>query len=420
MPPFHRIVIVAALLVPMLVTDVRGQRLLEIDGIELYGEAELVQAGGGTCNVLESDTNYETRKENNGAPMDIWRLDFTVLNRSGRWLDHLIARFQIASQWPECTNWEIPDSGTLVARYSTLIEWSDSIGFIQKSGRNVVSPGQSLIDTTLLIVLRGDPEPRFSNWSVDFNFAVNPPPPGTAASAPAEPPAGRRPVAATADRAIRLDGPDCRSQPPGAQCWTELANQPGCYVWNEHRQPPETARWTGGCSSGLAEGQGQLTWEWPPDNRQEHNGTMREGRQDGFWVMRFENGNLAEGSFVNGERNGHWAERFANGIVAEGPYVNGEANGHWVIRAPDGHMEEGPFVNSERNGHWVIRFADGQVEEGPFVNSERNGHWVIRFADGQVEEGPYVNDEEHGEWIVHPPDGESFTVVFIRGARQEP
>ena len=60
----------------------------------------------GTCNVLESDTSYETRRQNHGAPMDIWRLDFSVYNGSGRWLDHLIARFRIDSAWPECTNWD--------------------------------------------------------------------------------------------------------------------------------------------------------------------------------------------------------------------------------------------------------------------------------------------------------------------------
>ena len=58
--------------------------LLETDGIELRGEAQLVMSGGGTCNVLESDTSYEAKKENHGAPMDVWRLDFSVRNGSGR------------------------------------------------------------------------------------------------------------------------------------------------------------------------------------------------------------------------------------------------------------------------------------------------------------------------------------------------
>ena len=88
--------------------DASAQQLLETDGIELLGEAQLVMSGGGTCNVLESDTAYEARQGNDGAPMDIWQLDFSVRNGSGRWLDHLIARFQIESEWPECTNWDGP------------------------------------------------------------------------------------------------------------------------------------------------------------------------------------------------------------------------------------------------------------------------------------------------------------------------
>ena len=161
----------ALVLFPVLAADARAQQLLEIDGIELRGEAQLVMSGGGTCNVLESDTSYEAKKDNHGAPMDIWRLDFTVRNGSGRWLDHLIARFQIDSEWPECTNWDGPDAGT----FEQPIEWADSIGHIQESGRNVVAPGRTLTETRYFIVLRGDPEPRFSNWSMDFDFAAAPP-----------------------------------------------------------------------------------------------------------------------------------------------------------------------------------------------------------------------------------------------------
>ena len=167
-----------------LAAEAGGQQLLEIDGIELRGVAQIVQSGGGTCNVQESDTRYEEKRANHGARMDIWRLDFSVRNSSGRWLDHLIARFQIEAEWPECTNWDVPDAATLATQYpSAIIEWGGSIGHIQESGRNVVSPGETLTDTKLLIVLRGDPQPRFSNWSMEFDFAVNPPPAGAGSSA---------------------------------------------------------------------------------------------------------------------------------------------------------------------------------------------------------------------------------------------
>ena len=63
-----RVLTLALLLYPVLAPDARGQQLLEIDGIELRGEAQLVQSGGGTCNVLESDTAYEENQANHGAP----------------------------------------------------------------------------------------------------------------------------------------------------------------------------------------------------------------------------------------------------------------------------------------------------------------------------------------------------------------
>ena len=63
--------------------------------MELHGRARLVMSGAGSCNVLETDTSYEEYKANHGAPMDVWRLDFSVRNGSGRWLDHLIAHFKI-------------------------------------------------------------------------------------------------------------------------------------------------------------------------------------------------------------------------------------------------------------------------------------------------------------------------------------
>ena len=171
MPQLCRVLTPALVLCAVLATEARGQRLLEVDGIELRGESQRVLSGGGTCNVLESDTAFEAKKANHGAPMDIWRLDFSVRNGSGRWLDHLVARFHIDSEWPDCTNWDGPDA----TEFAEFIEWADSIGVIQESGRNVVAPGQTLTDTTFFIVLRGDPEPRFANWSMDFDFAAAPP-----------------------------------------------------------------------------------------------------------------------------------------------------------------------------------------------------------------------------------------------------
>ena len=145
-----------------------AELLLEVEGVELYGTARLVYPGSGTCNVLESDTSYEARKGNHGTPMDVWRLDFSVRNGTGHWLDHLIARYRIASKWPECTNWTGPDPLEVSDLAATAPHWAGSAGFIQRSERNGVAPGALLAETQYIIVLRDDPVPRFSNSSVDF------------------------------------------------------------------------------------------------------------------------------------------------------------------------------------------------------------------------------------------------------------
>ena len=131
--------------------------------------------GATTCNVMETDSSYEA-KANHGAQMDVWRLDFSVHNGTGSWLDHLIARFGIASEWPDCTNWSGPDVFRLreinpsVPLIDMTVDWTDTAGHIQRSGRNVVAPGATLTDTEFIIKLRRDPAPRFVNWCVDYRL----------------------------------------------------------------------------------------------------------------------------------------------------------------------------------------------------------------------------------------------------------
>ena len=101
-----------AVLVLGMAADTSAQRLLEVDGIELRGAAQLVMLGAGICNIVEAshtEAEYERIQANHGAPMDVWRLVFSVRNGSGRWLDHLVSRFEIDSEWPDCTNWSGPD-----------------------------------------------------------------------------------------------------------------------------------------------------------------------------------------------------------------------------------------------------------------------------------------------------------------------
>ena len=55
---------------------------------------------------------------------------------------------------------------------------------------------------------------------------------------------------------IRVAKEPCTGQPKGTSCWMELANVPGCYVWNPDFQVDETVTWTGGVCRELRPGDG--------------------------------------------------------------------------------------------------------------------------------------------------------------------
>ena len=159
-----------------------GQRLLETDGVELRGTARVVTYAASLCNVLEAshtEAEYKRIKANHGQPLDVWQLDFSVYNGSGKWLDHLIALYSIESKWPDCTNWSSDGpGGGPSGTYSEPVQWTGTAGHIQETGRNVVAPGATLTATTFILVFHEDPPPQFADWSVNFRF-------GASASAPA-------------------------------------------------------------------------------------------------------------------------------------------------------------------------------------------------------------------------------------------
>ncbi|MCY4500508.1 MAG: hypothetical protein OXE57_02980 [Alphaproteobacteria bacterium] len=209
--------------------------------------------------------------------------------------------------------------------------------------------------------------------------------------------------------------PKCAGMSKGFECWRELANRPGCYVFDSAYGPGRTT-WSGACEGGVAVGDGTLGWESSHVSI-EATGLFVSGKEHGHWVLRFDNGAVWEGHFVDGKEHGHWVWREADGTVREGPYVDGKEHGQWVIRRADGGVWEGPYVDGQWHGHWVLRSANGRVEEGPYVDGKRHGHWVIRHADGKVEEGPYVNWKRRGRWVTRHAGGR-FERDYRNGSRE--
>ncbi len=135
----------------------------------------------------------------------------------------------------------------------------------------------------------------------------------------------------------------CTGQWSGTECWMELSNVPGCYVWSAARLPEQTVTWTGECGGELAQGQGTLKWAWDRgrgEETAEETGHLRAGKKwRGQWIRRYGNGTVHEGEVVEGKRHGRWVIRRADGAVVEGSYVEGKRHGQWVTRHKSGKRE---------------------------------------------------------------------------------
>ena len=407
----YRILAVAMLL--LIATTGQARRLMELDGIELRGTARVLTYGAATCHVLEekySAEDYERLKDNEGQPLDLWQLDFSVYNGSGKALDHLIARYSIEAEWPPCTNW------SQTVDYPGPVSWADDAGSIQRGGTpQVVAPGETVTKAIYIIAYHTD-EPRFARWSVDYNFAE-----GTHAAPETQPaqtqaaPRAELPPSQTQTDAPPLSqasglpsgisaGDTCAGKPEESACWLELDTPPGCYLWLTTLRENMTTTWSGECANGLAEGAGELfhVWGSEQDNTMTGTGQFRQGKQHGPWNIH----NFVDTIDYKFDENDDYVAFIRKSKTEfKGNFVDGKEHGQWVRRSDDGSVEEGPYVDGKAHGHWVFREADGLVNEGPYVEGKAHGQWTTRWPSGSTHKGPYVDGNRHGQWVLRLPDG---------------
>ena len=148
------------------------------------------------------------------------------------------------------------------------------------------------------------------------------------------------------------EGRVCTEDYSPESCWMEVVDRPGCYLWNPAPEENVTVTWSGGCSSGLAQGDGRVNWFQNAELIQIEETGLQDGRRNGSYVARLPDGALQqEGRYVNGERQGTWTHVFDNGDRGVGPYVNGEPHGTWTYFDEDGNeLGTQRFENGSRVG----------------------------------------------------------------------
>ena len=276
-------------------------------------------------------------------------------------------------------------------------------------------------------------------------------------------------VKAAADRT------PCAGKPKGAECWRELSNQLGCYMWDSEFDPYKAWTWSGECSAGTAEGDGTLKWVWDVGDRLYRAAKLAEndealadesgsevilelragtpalfrdeptcaGRAKGascwmelsnqpecyVWDPHLQvdetatwTGDCAEG-MAQGQGTVSWAWNGSKKTVETGHLVDGRVHGRWKSRNADGHVWEGPFEQGKRHGKWRINWADengdltGSWSEGPFVDGKQQGLWTARWTNGSVEKRPVVDGKRHGQLTGRGAEGNTWEVRYVQGKR---
>ena len=135
------------------------------------------------------------------------------------------------------------------------------------------------------------------------------------------------------------DGPICTERASSEGCWTAIANHPGCFLWNPAPREDVTATWTGGCSNGLAQGEGRIDWFQNGVLLETAEVRHQDGRGEGSVIVLYPSGAVwAEGSLLKGKHHGPWAfydengnetgrQRFENGRPIGGPESAVEVGG---------------------------------------------------------------------------------------------
>ena len=91
-----------------------------------------------------------------------------------------------------------------------------------------------------------------------------------------------------------------------AECWEEIENQSGCFLWRTHYHSDQTTKWTGQCRNGVAEGHGIYSVSAGSEHSSyEGAGMLVNGKANGSWVEKWADGGHYEGEFRDGKRHGH-------------------------------------------------------------------------------------------------------------------
>lgn len=165
--------------------------------------------------------------------------------------------------------------------------------------------------------------------------------------------------------------------------WIQDA-ETGCRIWNPQPQDNESARWSGQCVDGHAEGAGELRWFVDSQLQATDTISMRRGKQHGKVVSRRADGDVLEFTYENGLAQGPASARLPNGDVENWTFVNGKTEGVLTTTYANGDRLEEDWKDDKPLNIARMTWRDGRRYAGGWLDGRPHGTGELRDAQGQL------------------------------------
>jgi antitoxin component YwqK of YwqJK toxin-antitoxin module len=131
----------------------------------------------------------------------------------------------------------------------------------------------------------------------------------------------------------------------------------------------------------------------------------------------YQAGPLAEeGNFINSLKDSIWNyySYYTKNLSSKEHYVNGKRNGLSICYYTDGKVaEELEWKNDVRDGIWRQYYDNGNLKlSSLFVNDKRNGLFILYYPNAKMEwKGSYKDDKRESQWTHYDPVGKVVNTI---------
>ncbi len=200
------------------------------------------------------------------------------------------------------------------------------------------------------------------------------------------------------------------------------------------------------------------------------NQTDNQGKKQGYWEMKFPNGNLrykgffknnkpigeftrfydtgvvqaimifdelgtkaratlfynngekaATGNYINTKKDSIWEyySFYTNNRIAKETFKNGVRHGISIIYFENGrHFQELNWQNDQKHGAWKQFYENGNIKvQGNYINNQKSGPFTTFYIGGLIDtKGNYINGSMEGFWEFYDEEGKLLTKIeYVNG-----